>query len=155
MSILRKAKLQDAPALWALRSQAIQHQCAAFYAPDLIQTWTEGSPTSGFNAVVEAHFHLIEMDGEIVASGMVNLEDGQIDAIFVAPGHFRQGYGAQMMDFLESLAKAANLQELHLNATLNAAPFYRSRGFCGDQVSQYHSPRGIMLDCVPMKKPLP
>ncbi|MEN9868341.1 MAG: hypothetical protein RL748_3931 [Pseudomonadota bacterium] len=154
MMLLRKAQLQDAPALWDLRIDAIRSQCAAHYPADLLQIWTAGSVSAGFSALVAEHFYLIESAGTIVASGMVNLQDGQIDAIFVAHGHFRQGYGAQMMDFLENLARTASVPQLHLNATLNAAAFYRRRGFVGDTVSQYHSPRGIVLDCVPMSKRL-
>ena len=154
MKTLRKATLHDAPALWDLRIQAIEHQCAAHYAPDLIQIWTAGSVTPQFGALVAEHFYLIEENGKIVASGMIDLSSGKIDAIFVAPKHFRQGYGAQMLDHLETLARAAGLPQLHLDATLNAAAFYRTRGFCGDAVAQYHSPRGIVLDCVPMTKRL-
>lgn len=152
--LLRKAQLSDAPALWALRIDAIRSQCAAHYPADLLQIWTAGSVSAGFSAQVADHFYLIESGGVIVASGMMNVADGQIDAIFVTPGHFRKGYGAQIMDFLENLARTAAVPELHLKATLNAAAFYRSRGFVGDAVAQYHSPRGIVLDCVPMSKRL-
>ncbi len=154
MTTLRKATLHDAPAVWDLRIHAIGQQCAGFYPPGLIQKWTEGEINPGFSAVVAAHFYVIEVAGELVASGMVDLSCGKIDAVFVAPHHFRKGYGAQMLDYLEAKARAAGLAQLHLDATLNGAAFYRARGFCGDAIGHYASPRGIVLECVPMKKNL-
>ena len=49
-------------------------------------------------------------------------------------------------------AREAGLAEVMLHATLNAAPFYRTCGFVGETVCVYTSPRGIRLDCVPMRK---
>jgi hypothetical protein len=44
------------------------------------------------------------------------------------------------------------LQEVHLEATINAASFYRKHGFLGEDISIYKSPRGIELECVHMVK---
>lgn len=57
-----------------------------------------------------------------------------------------------MLKYLESMAIKKNLSCISLQSTLNAAGFYRSNGYEGDDVSVYRSPRGIELDCVPMKK---
>ena len=57
-----------------------------------------------------------------------------------------------MMAFLENEALEANLDELHLEATLNAENFYKTVGFTKIGPSQYHSPRGFSMDCVVMKK---
>jgi len=63
-----------------------------------------------------------------------------------------RGAAKKMIQFLEHLAKEQGLRLLTLESTLNAAPFYRACGFVGDEVSTYHSPKGIRLDCVPMEK---
>ncbi len=65
-----------------------------------------------------------------------------------------QGIGQRMPDPLEQLARDAGLAEVHLEATLNAAAFYRRRGFVGDTQAVYQSPYGVQLACVPMRKPL-
>ena len=54
----------------------------------------------------------------------------------------------------EVLARSHELQELKLDATLNAAPFYRSLGFESEEITPYRSPRGLTMDCVPMTKRL-
>ncbi|MFT4929561.1 MAG: hypothetical protein ACI8WB_005695 [Phenylobacterium sp.] len=46
------------------------------------------------------------------------------------------------------------LTQVKLDATLNAAEFYRSCGFVGDKVSTYNSPRGFEMACIPMLKRL-
>lgn len=94
------------------------------------------------------------LDGHVVGTGMINLESSKVDAIFVHPSHVRAGIGRQLLFYLERLAADAGLAELCLDSTLNAAPFYRKCGFIGDSISQYMSPRGISLDCIPMIKTL-
>jgi ribosomal protein S18 acetylase RimI-like enzyme len=74
--------------------------------------------------------------------------------MFVLPDYFRRGIGRAMMRHLERIAREHGLKNLMLDATLNAATFYRSQGFQGDTAGTYHSPRGIALECVPMMKSL-
>ncbi|MBG8559463.1 N-acetyltransferase [Pseudomonas sp. FBF18] len=60
----------------------------------------------------------------------------------------------QMLAFLEALARNLGLAQVNLDATLNAAAFYRQCGYVGEATALYHSPRGIDLACVPMTKVL-
>lgn len=149
---LRKARRSDAPTAFDLRNRAILHGCRHDYTPEQLQRWTSGPLSEAFENTVTHHFHLAEKGGQIVATGMVNLHTGMIDAVFVAPEAMGQGVGKRMMQHLETLARAASLAEVRLDASLNAAPFYRSLGFSGDEVSLYHSPRGFSLPCIPMVK---
>lgn len=151
----RKATHSDAQAILNLRNEAIRVQCAGFYDPDLLAQWAHWTtPSDAFIAIVAERFQIIEHDGDIVASGMVDLENGKIDAIFVSPSHGRQGLGRAMMAHLEAMARTAGLGSLHLESTLNAAPFYRTLGFTGETRSTYQSPRGFELDCILMSKAL-
>ncbi|MNJ70309.1 hypothetical protein D3C77_667580 [compost metagenome] len=70
------------------------------------------------------------------------------------PGYMQQGLGKQMLAFLEALARNLGLAQVNLDATLNAAAFYRQCGYVGEATALYHSPRGIDLACVPMTKVL-
>jgi GNAT superfamily N-acetyltransferase len=65
---------------------------------------------------------------------MLHTATDQIDAIFVRPSHIGQGIGRKMLDFLEHLARSHGLTSLKLDATLNAAPFYRRCGWIGDEL---------------------
>ncbi|MEI7254896.1 GNAT family N-acetyltransferase [Dickeya dadantii] len=149
---LRKARRIDAQTVFDLRNRAILHGCRHDYTAEQLQLWTSGPLSETFENTVTHHFHLAESAGRIVATGMINFHTGMIDAVFVDPEAMGQGVGKRMMQHLEMLARAAGLVEIRLDASLNAAPFYRSLGFSGDEVSLYHSPRGFSLACIPMVK---
>ncbi|MBY6186567.1 GNAT family N-acetyltransferase [Marinobacter hydrocarbonoclasticus] len=151
---IRSACRADAAAVMRLRRRAILAGCKGHYAAEDLAIWTEGEPGEAFLADLERAFYLVEANGELAGSGMVDLKTGQVDAIFTDPDWTGQGVAAAMMAHLEALARQQGLAKLTLDATLNAAPFYRRCGFSGEALSHYHSPRGLTLSCVPMEKGL-
>ncbi|WP_108946384.1 GNAT family N-acetyltransferase [Shewanella halifaxensis] len=154
MISIRKARASDVEAIYSIRSRSILAKCADFYSAQQLQTWTQGSVTNEFIADVVDNFFVSVIDNKVIGSGKLNTTTGMLDAIFVEPECFGQGAAKKMLAFLEALAIEHQLSCLKLDSTLNAASFYRSCGFSGEQVSTYHSPRGINLDCVPMYKNL-
>ena len=139
MITIRKAIKSDAQTIYDLRSRAIIEKCSAYYSKEQLSLWTQGGVSDGFVQDVFETFYVSEIDDQVVGSGKLNTE---------------RGAAKQMLVFLEELAKHNGLKLLKLESTLNAAPFYRSCGFAGEEVSTYHSPRGISLDCIPMEKSL-
>ncbi|WP_371826110.1 GNAT family N-acetyltransferase [Photobacterium sp. GJ3] len=107
-----------------------------------------------FIADVERAFFVAESEQRVIASGMINVDDGMVDAIFVVPEFMGQGVAQAMLSHLEHLAREAGLPAMKLNSTLNAAAFYRHCGFEGDEISVYESPGGLQLACIPMEKSL-
>lgn len=151
---IRKAHKDDAQEIWDIRSAAIHSECKDYYSSEELEVWTSGETPAQFVKAVEDNFYVAILDGHVVGTGMINLESGKVDAIFIHPSHVRAGIGRQVLCYLERLAVDAGLAELCLDSTLNAAPFYRKCGFIGDSVAQYDSPKGISLDCIPMIKKL-
>ena len=151
---IRKAAREDAADAWRIRREAILHQCTSHYPRADLEAWTSDDLSEEFSRIVAEHFHVAVLDEQIVGTGLVDLRTGKMDAIFVSPSFMGTGIGRAMMLHLEGLALSAGLKRLHLDATLNAAPFYRSLGFQGDAVSIYQSPKGISLPCIPMVKAL-
>ena len=151
---MRKAIRADAQIAWDIRIAAVNSQCAGHYSAETLRAWTEGSLSNAFAEAVVNLCHVATVDGVVVATGMVDLDSGQLDAIFVDPTHARTGVGKRVLQYLESLAIEAGLTQLQLDSTLNAAPFYRAQGYVGDAVGTYNSPRGISLACIPMTKAL-
>lgn len=156
MSILliRKATRDDAKAILDIRIAAIYAQCRAFYKAETIESWTSGSLTEQFAGWVESSFHVAVEGDRVLGSGAVDLDSGQIDAVFVRPEAMHKGIGSRLLARLEEIAVAAGLAQLVLHSTLNAVPFYRKCGYAGDGIAVYSSPRGFELDCVPMSKVL-
>ncbi|OOE88514.1 GNAT family N-acetyltransferase [Salinivibrio sharmensis] len=154
MITIRKANQNDAQAIFDLKSRAILAKCSAHYTEEQLSLWTQGSLSERFITDVVDTFYVSEIDGQVIGSGKLNTQTGVVDAIFVEPDYSGRGAATKMLQFLEHLAKEQSLRLLTLKSTLNAAPFYRACGFVGDEVSTYHSPKGIRLDCVLMEKPL-
>jgi len=151
---IRKADENDAQAVWDIRNDAINSQCTGHYPPELLGIWTAGEMTDQFVKTVAERFYVATLDDHVVGTGMIDLESGEVGAMFVHPSRMRTGVGRRILTYLESLALEAGLAHLSLESTLNAAPFYRACGFAGETTAKYKSPRGISLNCIPMKKSL-
>jgi N-acetylglutamate synthase-like GNAT family acetyltransferase len=149
---IEKAKREDARAVWDIRNAAILDQCTGHYSKEALAIWTGGGLPASFIEDVEKRFYVAMLNDEIVGTGAVYAEAGRLDAVFVHPAHMRRGIGTKIVQFLESVAVAHGLEALNLESTLNAAPFYRTCGFEGNEVSTYVSPRGVSLDCIRMVK---
>ncbi|SDI75334.1 Ribosomal protein S18 acetylase RimI [Ferrimonas sediminum] len=154
MNRVRKARADDAPRLWQLRIDAILCGCRGHYPRALLDRWTQGTLNNEFVNQVRERFWVIEQCRRVIASGTIDLDSGKLDAIFVCPSAMGTGVGRNMMNHLQHLALDAGLTQIHLEATLNAASFYRRLGFKGDTPSLYHSPRGFNLACILMHKPI-
>lgn len=118
-------------------------QCIDAYTPAQLEVWTAGAAEDGYCDLMKKHFYLGCIQGEPVATGMLDLERREIGAIFVLPGFMQRGIGKRILDYLECLARDLGLVEVKLDATLNAADFYRRCGFVGEQTAIYPSPSGL------------
>lgn len=149
---IKCATLNDANAAFDIRREAIRSQCVGAYTAEQMALWTRGSAEDGYSALMDKSFYLGWLNDEPVATGMLDLDNNEIGALFVLPAFTGRGYGKAMLDHLESLARELAIEEVVLDATLNAASFYRACGYVGDEQAIYHSPSGLQLACVPMKK---
>ena len=151
---IRRATDDDGPIAFEIRLQAIRSQCIGAYTAEQMLTWTRGAAEDGYTALMAKPFYLGCVEGEPVATGMLDPGHREVGALFVRPGFIGRGIGGQMLAHLEQVALALGIEEVVLDATLNAADFYRSRGYEGREQSIYHSPTGLDLACIPMVKRL-
>jgi GNAT superfamily N-acetyltransferase len=151
---IRKAIADDTDSIWTTRNAAIMAQCVGFYSIADLHIWTDGVPTERFMQSVIDKWHVAVVDQTVVGTGIIDVASGHIDAVFVRPEMTRRGVGTSMMNYLETIALENRLCSLTLDSTLNAVNFHRRCGFTGEQQSEYKSPRGITLACVPMTKAL-
>jgi GNAT superfamily N-acetyltransferase len=151
---IRKASADDAQSVFDIRIAAINCQCTGHYAAQDLEIWVAGSMSAHFVKMVEDIGYVATSGNMVVGTAMIDLQSGQVDAIFVHPLHMRQGIGRQMISLLEYLAIEAGLTQLRLDSTLNAVAFYRAAGYVGDTVAKYVSPSGVSLDCISMVKVL-
>lgn len=152
MLTIRKAISGDVLDAWEIRKASVLAACAKYYPEASLSAWVAGSPTDKWASVVERDFYVAVDEGLVVGTGMLTVANGQVDAIFVRPSHMGRGIGRKMLQSLEALARDQGLVSMRLDATLNAAPFYRYCGWSGESISTYRTSRGLELACVPMTK---
>ncbi|WP_321782803.1 GNAT family N-acetyltransferase [Paraburkholderia sp. J94] len=152
MLTIRKATSDDTLDAWDIRRTAVLAACAEYYPEAFLSAWVDGSPSDKWAHVVERDFYVAVDEGCVVGTGMLTVENGQVDAIFVRSSHMGRGIGRKMLHLLEALARDRGIASMKLDATLNAAPFYRCCGWSGDSISIYRTSRGLELACVPMTK---
>ncbi|MGB3122668.1 MAG: GNAT family N-acetyltransferase [Pseudomonas sp.] len=151
---IKRATLHDGKAAFEIRRNAILSQCIGDYTAEQMALWTRGAAEDGYSALLAKPFYLGWVNGEPVATGMFDLDNNEIGALFVLPDFTGRGYGKAMLEHLEQVARDLAIEEVVLDATLNAARFYRLCGYAGDEPAVYHSPSGLALACIPMKKRL-
>ncbi|WP_248730613.1 GNAT family N-acetyltransferase [Pseudomonas sp. MWU13-2517] len=151
---IKRATPDDAERAFEIRREAIRGQCIGAYSAEQMALWTRGTAEDGYSALMDKPFYLGWVNGEPVATGMLDLDRNEFGALFVLPAFTGRGYGKAMLDHLEKVARELAIEEVVLDSTLNAASFYRACGYVGEEQAVYHSPSGLTLACVPMVKRL-
>lgn len=151
---IKRAIPEHAQVAFDIRLQAIRGQCIGAYTQEQMMLWTRGKAEDGYSALMDKLFYLGWVDGQAVVSGMLDLANNEVGALFVLPDYTGCGYGKAMLDFLEDQAHRRGITTLVLDSTLNAVGFYRAHGYAGDEQAVYHSPSGLQLACIPMTKHL-
>lgn len=149
---IKRATPEDASAAFDIRLQAIRSQCIGAYTREQMMLWTRGKAEDGYSTLMEKPFYMGRVQGEPVVTGMLDPDHNEIGALFVLPGFTGRGYGKAMLAHLEHVARELAIKAVVLDATLNAASFYQACGYVGTEQAVYHSPSGLALACIPMKK---
>jgi putative acetyltransferase len=152
---LKPALIADIPRLWALRTRAVRLSCASHYSPAQIDIWSTSSAPDNYLRLIASQGALIaEEDGQLRGYAILDVQTGEIDAIFVDPDLAGNGLGKQLLLGLETLALQHAFKRVHLFSSLNAVAFYQSAGFTAIRDEEYTHPSGISLRSVYMEKVL-
>jgi GNAT superfamily N-acetyltransferase len=151
---IKRATPEHAQVAFDIRLQAIRGQCIGAYTREQMLLWTRGKAEDGYSALMDKPFYLGWLNGRAVVTGMLDLDNNEVGALFVLPECTGRGYGKAMLDHLETVAREMAVKTVVLDATLNAASFYRACGYAGDEQAVYYSPSGLTLACIPMTKQL-
>lgn len=151
---IKRATPDDAERAFEIRCEAIRGQCIGAYSVEQMTLWTRGRASDGYSVLMEKHFYMGWLNDEPVVTGMLDLASREIGALFVLPAFMGRGFGKSMLAHLECLARQQTIEQVVLDATLNAVNFYRACGYVGNEQAVYRSPSGLVLACVPMVKRL-
>lgn len=151
---IKRATPQDAEVAFDIRRAAILSQCIGAYTAEQMALWTRGKAEDGYDVLMDKPFYIGWVNDEPVATGMLDPDNREVGALFVRPAFTGRGYGKVMLEHLEDVARELSIETVVLDATLNAANFYRAFGYVGEKQAVYHSPSGLALACIPMVKRL-
>lgn len=155
MAYQRRAEPADLQAMWDVRTRAVRVSCAAHYAPDIIDAWCAAPAPERLPGLITAGGALVaEEAGSMLGYAILDLDNGEVDAVFVEPGQQGRGIARDLMAALEAMARQRGLRRLFLSASLNAEPFYQRAGFVSLRRESYPHRSGLQLDSVFMEKAL-
>ena len=159
---VRPAERDDWPEVLRIQRRAIHEIAAADYSIEMLNAWG-GAPITDqyitkmlieFDTKFE-HGHIVivaEVNGDLAGFGEIVPKTNELLAVYVNPDFERRGVGSAILWELERLAKKVKLTHLKMNASLTAAPFYKTHGFksLGRDVHNLRS--GDQITCVKMRK---
>lgn len=155
MVSVRQATPDDIDAICVVHRSSIRELCSNHYTPDQVQEWTAALEPHGYTELLSSKQCLVaEEGGTLVGFGILDLENGLVNATYVSPRAVGKGVGRRLMQAMEDLAQRHNVNKLQLHSTLNAVTFYESIGYFRGAPATNRLPNGTELPCVVMTKRL-
>lgn len=153
--VIRSAKISDTEKIASTHKASIEALCSPSYNSQSIAGWIDIiSPAIYESAIKDKIMILAEENGEVLGLGILDLEQGEIGAIYVHPNAKGTGCGKQLLLELESIASKNNVDQLTLYSTINALGFYQHYGYVSKNKTFHELPNGTKLECFKMNKTL-
>ncbi|MDZ8084378.1 MAG: GNAT family N-acetyltransferase [Nostoc sp. DedQUE12b] len=150
----------DAESVLKVHRAAIHGTASSCYPKEIIQDWASPITPSKIKAfadntvIGEETRILAEINSQIVGFGAIVVSNSELRAVYVSPSFGRSGVGTAILQELERLARERGLSELHLNASLNAEPFYQVNGYINEGFEEHILRSGRKMPSVRMRKKL-
>lgn len=131
---VRHALPEDAEALAEANIRSIREICGASgaYTPEQIAWWVENKvPTNYLKWMANSDLRLYTglVDGAIAGVGMVDIDEGEIQLLYLVPEAQGRGLGAELLQTMEDEARFLGLGQMRLNSTVGALSFYARHGY--------------------------
>ncbi|MDC0714078.1 GNAT family N-acetyltransferase [Stigmatella sp. ncwal1] len=153
---LRAASAGDQHALWRLHTRSITSLCQGAYSSHELRTWVELlRPEAYLPADPPRTVLVAEQEDQLVGFGQLDPVRGELEALYVSPDTVGLGVGSALLSALETLAWRANVRAMTLDASLNAEPFYRARGYVPLHAARRILTSEVHLVCTRMQKRQP
>jgi len=142
---LRPCRATDLESVHDLIHATIDASYTDVYPPRAVRFFQDyHTPQRILKRQAQGHTVVAELDSRLVATGAI--VGNHIMAVFVDPHCQRHGVGAQVMDALEDMARAAGQPRVHLDVSLPSLGFYSSRGYSHMQSCSIDVGEGQRLD---------
>lgn len=120
----------DVPALVALFSDSVHQLAARSYTPAQLEAWAPESPDLAQWQLRLAPLTTLVAEGKGGLAGFISYSDrGHIEFLFTSPLSARQGVASSLYEAAEQSLRSRNIESLSTEASIEARPFFESRGF--------------------------
>jgi GNAT superfamily N-acetyltransferase len=173
---LRKATLDDVPALQSLIARSARGLSKAEYRPAQVEGALRGAFGVDTQLVNDQTYFVAEESGALVGCGGWSFRStlfgsdahgerdsslldpksqaAKIRAFFVDPAWARRGIGTLLLERCEQEARAHGFSTVELMATLPGVKLYAVRGYAGSEMVRYQVGAGESIEFIPMRKTL-
>lgn len=150
---VRAAGPEDAAAIWQVHRESIRMLCRADYSPEQIEAWTSGlGPDLYVRSMAEHQEEMWIAEKDASPVGFGGRRRDEITAVYVVPEVARRRVGSKILKTLEAAAVQDGVQELWLDASLTAVPFYQRQGYVVVRELSHTLRSGLPITCVRMEK---
>ena len=153
---IREAGPGDAAAIATIHEAAVRGPTVgACYDHAQIEAWAQPHAAPQLAERIAARrFFIAAAQGQPIAYAQLDLEAATIRSVYVLPAFARQGVGRRLTQTVFWTARAAGLERLQLDSSLNAVAFYESLGFRRLDEVDHELRSGVALRCVRMERSL-
>ena len=174
--MIRKATLDDCPAIEKLVALSARGLSTEEYTPDQIEGALRGAFGLDTQLIKDGTYFVAEANGLLVGCGGWSkrktlfggdkhiardaaeldpkTDPAKIRAFFVHPELARKGIGRAILARCESEAMSNGFRSLELMSTLPGLKMYSACGFVAEEPVNYELSPGLTIEFVPMKKML-
>lgn len=149
----RPLRFEEIPAVLRLIQRSVEVGCRQAYDAEQRQAvWTGYMQTMFAESVGPYHGLVAESDGRVVGVAQWDVIDERLRALFVDADAQQGGVGRGLLAEVERQARRSGCVRLRGAMSLNAVPFYASRGYRAYGAPQPLRTAGVAVPIVRMEK---
>ena len=147
MTHIREAVIEDAQELRELHRRAVMALCREAYTQEQLDGWVGAVSLARYRQRIEDHRSWVALNGtRIVGYVRWNPKTNELCSIFVDPDSARHGIATKLMHVAVEDAGSRGVEDMWLDASLNAVPFYEALGWEKGESGMHGQ-----LECVRMR----
>jgi putative acetyltransferase len=157
---IRPATIADAEDMVRTHFAAVHGIASDFYPPEVLEHCSRQPDETSYHQVRQSIMNddelclVAEDDAGVVGFGSIVPALQELRSLYVHPCFGRRGVGAMLLVRLEQQAIAQGVEQLHMDASLNAEAFYRRQGYEVIERGVHRFHMGQEMACVKMRKAL-
>jgi putative acetyltransferase len=149
---------EDARRFLEIHHAAVRGIAAKDYPASVVEAWARpitDDVIDRFLANRDREVRLVaEIDGDPVGIGAIVVSASELRACYVVPTAARHGVGSAIVAEIERIARDHRLDELQLESSTTAEPFYSALGYRVESRGEFLLAPGVPMAAVKMRKRL-